>query len=169
MRLEWTEPAVIDLGSVHEYVALESPLTARRLVERIFRAVEKLEQFPLDRSDGPRGGPGVPVTVLRRAGRQVRLATGPDRRCRLMRSLQGRGELGRSLSDPCPCPCPCPCPFLPIPVGWKLLPSHPSRLHDSGSSHSMHSRVAGDALWTPLAQPVRPDRGIMSRQVQRRA
>jgi toxin ParE1/3/4 len=45
-RLTWTEPALSDLDQIAEYVALENPSAARKLVQRVFAAVERLEQHP---------------------------------------------------------------------------------------------------------------------------
>lgn len=45
-RLIWTEPALNDLESIAEYIALDKPDAARRYVRRVFQAVERLSQFP---------------------------------------------------------------------------------------------------------------------------
>ena len=45
-RLIWTEPALSDLEAVADYIALDNPAAARRLVEKVFGSVERLEQFP---------------------------------------------------------------------------------------------------------------------------
>lgn len=45
-RLIWTESALSDLNEIAEYVALENPLAARALVQRVFSAVERLERHP---------------------------------------------------------------------------------------------------------------------------
>ncbi|MCR9105415.1 MAG: type II toxin-antitoxin system RelE/ParE family toxin [Gammaproteobacteria bacterium] len=45
-RLIWTEPALSDLDEIAEYIALENPLAARSLVQRVFSAVERLERHP---------------------------------------------------------------------------------------------------------------------------
>jgi plasmid stabilization system protein ParE len=42
----WTEPALSDLDAIADYIALESPEAARRLVQRIFRHVDQLEEHP---------------------------------------------------------------------------------------------------------------------------
>ena len=42
----WTEPALIDLDEIAEYIALDKVSAARRLVEKVFSSVERLEQFP---------------------------------------------------------------------------------------------------------------------------
>jgi len=44
--LTWTEPALLDLDEIAEYIALDNPLAASRYVQRVFDRVEKLEQFP---------------------------------------------------------------------------------------------------------------------------
>jgi len=45
-RLIWTEPALSDLNEIAEYIALENPLAARALVQRVFSAVGRLERHP---------------------------------------------------------------------------------------------------------------------------
>lgn len=46
MKIEWTEPAVLDLESIHNYIAKDSKYYASRFVIRIIEAVEGLEKFP---------------------------------------------------------------------------------------------------------------------------
>ncbi|MBM4026554.1 MAG: type II toxin-antitoxin system RelE/ParE family toxin [Planctomycetes bacterium] len=45
-RLIWTEPALADLEALADYIALDNPTAARRLVGRVFESVERLERFP---------------------------------------------------------------------------------------------------------------------------
>jgi toxin ParE1/3/4 len=45
-RLIWTEPALADLEAVADYIALDNPTAARRLVGMVFERVERLERFP---------------------------------------------------------------------------------------------------------------------------
>jgi toxin ParE1/3/4 len=45
-RLIWTEPALKDLETIAEYIALDKPDAARRCVQKVFAAVERLAQFP---------------------------------------------------------------------------------------------------------------------------
>ena len=45
-RLIWTEPALSDLEAVADYIALDNPAAACRLVAIVFASVERLEQFP---------------------------------------------------------------------------------------------------------------------------
>jgi toxin ParE1/3/4 len=42
-RLIWTEPALLDLDEIAEYIALDDPLAACRYVQRVFDRVERLE------------------------------------------------------------------------------------------------------------------------------
>ena len=46
MKIEWTEPALIDLESIRDYIGRGSEYYAARFVERIVEAVESLEKFP---------------------------------------------------------------------------------------------------------------------------
>ncbi|WP_456406366.1 type II toxin-antitoxin system RelE/ParE family toxin [Thiolapillus sp.] len=45
-RLVWTDPALADLEDIAEYIALDKPTAAKRLVQQVFSAVERLRQFP---------------------------------------------------------------------------------------------------------------------------
>jgi len=46
MKIEWTEPAVLDLESIRDYIRIGSEHFAARFVERILEAVENLAEFP---------------------------------------------------------------------------------------------------------------------------
>ena len=45
-HLIWTEPALSDLNDIAEYIALENPVAARKLVREVFSVVERLEKHP---------------------------------------------------------------------------------------------------------------------------
>lgn len=45
-RLIWTEPALADLDAIADYIALDNPTAARRLVGLVFESVERLDRFP---------------------------------------------------------------------------------------------------------------------------
>lgn len=45
-RLIWTEPALRDLEEIAEYIALDNPAAARKLVQAVFRKAERLQQYP---------------------------------------------------------------------------------------------------------------------------
>ncbi len=45
-RLRWTKPALRDLDDVAEYIALDNPGAASRLVKKTFNRVERLKKFP---------------------------------------------------------------------------------------------------------------------------
>lgn len=45
-RLIWTEPALNDLDAIAEYIALDNPQAASRLVQKVFDRVERLEAYP---------------------------------------------------------------------------------------------------------------------------
>ena len=45
-KIIWTEPALIDLNEIAEYIALDKPTAARNLVQTIFSKTERLEDFP---------------------------------------------------------------------------------------------------------------------------
>ena len=42
----WTEPALLDLDEIAEYIAIENIIAAKNLVRSIFDKVDRLEQFP---------------------------------------------------------------------------------------------------------------------------
>ena len=41
-EIVWTEPALSDLDAIADYIALDKPEAARRLVQRVFEHVEQL-------------------------------------------------------------------------------------------------------------------------------
>ena len=45
-RLIWTEPALLDLDEIAEYIALDNPLAASRYVQKVFDRVMRLEVHP---------------------------------------------------------------------------------------------------------------------------
>src|SRR5439155_24994794 len=66
----WTDPALEDLNSIAEYIALDKPDAATNLVQRVFRHVEMLAQHP---ELGPR------VPELRPASRYRQIVEDPCR------------------------------------------------------------------------------------------
>ncbi len=42
----WTEPALSDLDAIADYIALDNPNAARRLVQRVFKHADQLEDHP---------------------------------------------------------------------------------------------------------------------------
>ncbi len=42
----WTEPALQDLNDIVEYIAVDKVGAAKRLLQKVFSSVERLEQFP---------------------------------------------------------------------------------------------------------------------------
>ena len=42
----WTEPALSDLDAIADYIALDKPEAARRLVQRVFEHIEQLTTHP---------------------------------------------------------------------------------------------------------------------------
>ena len=46
MKLEWTEPAVLDLAGIRDYIAKDSAYYAERFVTRIIEAAETLPTQP---------------------------------------------------------------------------------------------------------------------------
>ena len=60
-EIVWTEPALHDLEAMAEYIALDSPAAANRLVQEIFDQTERLQTFPLS----GRVPPELPDSVYR--------------------------------------------------------------------------------------------------------
>ncbi|MCP4412106.1 MAG: type II toxin-antitoxin system RelE/ParE family toxin [Gammaproteobacteria bacterium] len=45
-QIIWTEPALTDLNDIASYIALDKITAAEKLVQQVFKSVERLEQFP---------------------------------------------------------------------------------------------------------------------------
>ena len=45
-QIIWTEPTLIDLDEIAEYIAFNKPSVARKLVKNVFAAVKRLKLFP---------------------------------------------------------------------------------------------------------------------------
>jgi plasmid stabilization system protein ParE len=45
-RLIWTEPALLDLDDIAEYIALDDPAAASHYVQKVFDRTERLASFP---------------------------------------------------------------------------------------------------------------------------
>lgn len=45
-QIKWTEPALNDLDEIAEYVALDKPSAAHKLVKQIFKPAKLLKNFP---------------------------------------------------------------------------------------------------------------------------
>ncbi len=46
VELIWSDPALQDLDTIADYIALDKPEAARSLVERVFAKVDALKRFP---------------------------------------------------------------------------------------------------------------------------
>jgi len=60
-KIIWTEPALDQLDEIAEYIALDNPVAASELVARIFKKVDRLEQFP----NSGRVPPELPDSIYR--------------------------------------------------------------------------------------------------------
>lgn len=63
VELIWTEPALQDLDTIADYIALDKPDAARKLVAQVFEKVESLKRFPRLGSSPPEL-PGMPYQQL---------------------------------------------------------------------------------------------------------
>ena len=52
-ELIWTEPALQNLDAIADYIALDNPPAARRLVQRVFDHVAQLQMHPESGSHPP--------------------------------------------------------------------------------------------------------------------
>ncbi|MDR9455704.1 MAG: type II toxin-antitoxin system RelE/ParE family toxin [Spiribacter sp.] len=57
----WAEPALQGLDAIAEYIALDNPMAASRLVQRVFEKTERLADFP----QSGRIPPELPNSVYR--------------------------------------------------------------------------------------------------------
>ena len=46
MKIEWTQPALLDLESIRDYISRDSEYYAAWFIEKIIEAVENLEKLP---------------------------------------------------------------------------------------------------------------------------
>jgi toxin ParE1/3/4 len=60
-QVVWTEPALNDLDEIAEYIALDKPDAARKLVKAIFESTKRLKDFP----ESGRQPPELPDTQYR--------------------------------------------------------------------------------------------------------
>ncbi len=47
MKVHWTDTAIGCLSAIHDYIAKNSPLYAKRLVDRLTRRSQQIGEFPL--------------------------------------------------------------------------------------------------------------------------
>lgn len=45
-QIIWSEPALLDLAGVAEYIAISNPVAAKILVQKIMEKIDRLELFP---------------------------------------------------------------------------------------------------------------------------
>lgn len=46
-RLIWTEPALLDIDKIAEYIAIDDPFAASCFIRKVFERVGRLEAFPV--------------------------------------------------------------------------------------------------------------------------
>ncbi len=76
----WSVPALRSLSDIYAYVAADNPESAKRLVNHIRTAIERLDGFPLMGRPGRRRGTreliiGAYVVTYRVSGRNVYIVT----------------------------------------------------------------------------------------------
>lgn len=45
-QVKWTEPALADLDNIANFIALDKPAAAKKLVREVFKSVSHLKKFP---------------------------------------------------------------------------------------------------------------------------
>ena len=45
-QIIWTEPALIDLDEIAQYIAFDKPSAAKKLVKNVFISIKRLKRFP---------------------------------------------------------------------------------------------------------------------------
>lgn len=45
-QIVWTEPALLDLEQIAEYIAIDKNIAAKQLVSKVFSRIELLKKFP---------------------------------------------------------------------------------------------------------------------------
>lgn len=80
-ELIWTEPALQDLDAIADYIALDNPVAARRLVQRVFEHVQQLKAHPES---------GSPPPELERSSRRYRQIVEPP--CRVFYRYERAAE-----------------------------------------------------------------------------
>jgi plasmid stabilization system protein ParE len=89
-ELIWTEPALQDLDAIADYIALDNPIPARRLVQSVFEHVARLTAHPESGSHPPE---------LRRSSRRYRQIVEPP--CRVFyRYERASARVGQSVGTP---------------------------------------------------------------------
>lgn len=46
MHIIWTEPSLVDLDNIFEYISHDSEFYAQRFIDKIIKSVDKLNDFP---------------------------------------------------------------------------------------------------------------------------
>jgi plasmid stabilization system protein ParE len=77
-RVIWTDPALADLEAAAEYVARDSPRQASLLVQRAFRATDRLAALPRMGRIVPEIGEETIRELILRPYRIVYVLSGPD-------------------------------------------------------------------------------------------
>ena len=63
MSVKFTQRALRDLVAIENYIAIDRPIAAAHVIQRLFRACEGLETFPFRGRSGYRLGTRVLTTV----------------------------------------------------------------------------------------------------------
>ena len=53
MRIIWSPNSIKQLEIIGDYIAIDSPLNARKFIDKLIDSVESLKQFPLSGSNVP--------------------------------------------------------------------------------------------------------------------
>lgn len=89
--LIWTEPALQDLDAIADYIALDNPVAAPDLVQRVFQHVEQLQAHPESGSLPPE---------LRPSSRRYRQIVEPRSKGKKPHSGEGRSSFRGRIKAP---------------------------------------------------------------------
>ncbi len=99
MRIEWSRQARADLRNLKAYIALDSPVYARRTIERIIAAVEKLAAFPEIGRLVPEAGDREDVRELIHDAYRIIYLIKPER-VSIIAVVHGRRDLAGRAGSP---------------------------------------------------------------------
>lgn len=101
-RIEWTEPALVDLEEIRDYISKDSPFYATRFIERIFNRVEKLADFKEIGRHVPEAGDRADIRELIFQGYRI-IYLVEDDKVKILTVVNGSKELSKqadSLKQP---------------------------------------------------------------------
>ena len=99
MRIDWSRSAREDIRNIHQHIAKDSPYYARQFADRVFKAVERLEDFPESGRQVPEARPLGVREILIQGYRVIYKAELPER-VLIVAVIHGRRDLTRREQQP---------------------------------------------------------------------